>query len=106
MKHCLRRYPVTSRESYWLVLRKILLFNDELGVFPCFISTFWHHARTGDWGDNKRALRLSQPRKKLSTAMFSPRIRRGLFTRVLLTGGPHEEKDDNPSSLFCTLFNV
>lgn len=85
-------------------LKEILLFNDELGVFHASSLRFGITPEQGIGATTSVRCDYLSP-EKLSTAMFSPRIHRGVYA-CPPDRGPHEEKDDNPSSLFCTLFNV
>ncbi|EAO2687447.1 hypothetical protein E2X65_20345 [Salmonella enterica] len=72
-------------------LRKILLFSDELGVFHASSLTF---GITPERGVNAvfsvRCDRFND--EKLSSSMFSPRIHRGKFPRVRLSGGPTRQR--------------
>ncbi|HID5691702.1 TPA: hypothetical protein ACXETQ_005520 [Klebsiella pneumoniae] len=72
-------------------LKEILLFNDELGVFHASSLRFGITPEQGIGATTSVRCDYLSP-EKLSTAMFSPRIHRGVFTRVLLTGGPTKRR--------------
>ncbi|MDZ0185193.1 hypothetical protein [Klebsiella quasipneumoniae] len=72
-------------------LQEILLFNDEMGVFHASSLRFGITPEQGIGATTSvRCDYLHDD--KLSSAMFSPRIHRGQFTRVLLTGGPTKKR--------------
>ncbi|EOF6573146.1 hypothetical protein ACK1H1_003867 [Salmonella enterica] len=72
-------------------LRKILLFNEELGVFHASSLTF---GITPEQGINAVfSVRCDHfCEEKLSSSMFSPRVYRDKFPRIKFAGGPTKQR--------------